>query len=108
MRFRHNKTKTLKQIARIYKIYLSKYIIVIESKIPLARGLNSPFSRPSEVRFCFPVFSWASDPRDYLFGTYAKRTCAYQGVRNISFLENFAHVVNVDLFAVHELKKSFQ
>ena len=42
--------------------------------------------------------------REHLFSTYAKfsekliflnpRTCAYQGVRNVSFSENFAYVLN--------------
>ena len=46
--------------------------------------------------------------RDHPFGTYAKiskkltfltplirtRTCAYQGVKNVSFSENFAYIAN--------------
>ena len=31
--------------------------------------------------------------RDHYFSTYAC-TCAYQGVRNVSFSENFAYVPN--------------
>ena len=42
--------------------------------------------------------SWIIDVRDHSFSTFAeaseKRTCAYQGVRNVSFLENFAYVLN--------------
>ena len=43
--------------------------------------------------FCLPIAQ-----RDYSFSAYETltrtRTCAYQGVRNVSFLENFAYVLN--------------
>ena len=44
--------------------------------------------------FCFFVMYFTV--RDHSFSTYAKlvRTCAYQGVRNACFSENFANVLN--------------
>ena len=49
---------------------------------------------------CYNYTKFWKTTRDDPLSTYAKfseirtRTCAYQGVRNVSFSENFAYVLN--------------
>ena len=59
----------------------NQYILIIVSLFPSGSNFNRLNSMLT----------------DHSFGTYVnfpKRTCAYQGVRNVSFLEHFSYVLN--------------
>ena len=77
----------------VYEHFSLSAVLEIKVFVQIKEGVNSA---------ALNLFKLNSTDRHYPYSTYAKFfekqftcTCAYQGVRNVSFSENFAYILNV-------------